>query len=97
VWYNGSVKENPRTYTERIIADPRILAGKPVVRGTRIAVSLVLEELSQNPDIKELLAAHPDLTRADVQACLAYAKAMVTGEEVSPKPPKGAVSDATPL
>ena len=97
MWYNGSVKENPRTYTERIIADPRILAGKPVVRGTRIAVSLVLEELSQNPDIKELLAAHPDLTRADVQACLAYAKAMVTGEEVSPKPPKGAVSDATPL
>lgn len=57
----------------------------------------MLEELSQNPDIKELLSAHPDLTRADVQACLAYAKAMVTGEEVSPKPPKGAVSDATPL
>ena len=91
------VKETPRTYEERITADPRILAGKPVVRGTRIAVSLVLEELAQNPDIKELLAAHPDLTRADVQACLAYAKAMVTGEEVSPKPPKGAVSDATPL
>jgi hypothetical protein len=40
------------------------------------------------------LAAHPDLTRADVQACLSYAKAMVTGEEVSPKPPKGARSDA---
>jgi uncharacterized protein (DUF433 family) len=67
------------------------------VRGTRIAVSLVLEELSQNPDVKELLSAHPDHTRADVQACLAYAKAMVTGEEVSPKPPKGAVSDAVPL
>ena len=97
MWYNGPVKENPRTYADRITADPRILAGKPVVRGTRIAVSLVLEELSQNPDIKELLAAHPDLTRADVQACLAYAKAMVTGEEVSPKPPKGAVSDASPL
>jgi uncharacterized protein (DUF433 family) len=56
-------------------------------------VGLVLEELSHNPDIKELLAAHPDLTRADVQACLSYAKAMVTGEEVSPKPPKGARSD----
>jgi uncharacterized protein (DUF433 family) len=60
-------------------------------------VSLVLEELAHNPDIGELLAAHPDLTRADVQACLAYAKAMVSGEEVSPKPPKGTVSDATPL
>jgi uncharacterized protein (DUF433 family) len=54
----------------------------------------VLEELSHNPDIHELLAAHPDLTRNDVQACLAYAQALVTGKEVSPKPPKGARSDA---
>jgi uncharacterized protein (DUF433 family) len=88
------MKENQRPYRERIIADPRILAGKPVVKGTRIAVDLVLEELAQNPDIAELLAAHPDLTRDDVQACLAYAKDLVTGEEVSPKPPKGASSDA---
>ena len=65
-----------------------------MVRETRIAVSLVIEELAQNPDIAELLAAHPDLTHRDVQARLAYAKAMVTGEEVSPKPPKGARTDA---
>jgi len=91
------MKEDPRPYEERITADPKILGGKPVIRGTRISVSLVLEELAHNPDINELLAAHPDLTRADVQACLAYAKAMVTGEDVSPKPPKGAVTDATPL
>jgi uncharacterized protein (DUF433 family) len=88
------MKEEQRTYHERVIADPRILAGKPVVKGTRIAVDLVLEELAQNPAIDELLAAHPDLTRDDVQACLAYARAIVTGEEVSPKPPKGARSDA---
>jgi uncharacterized protein (DUF433 family) len=87
------MKEAQRTqHEDRITADPKILGGKPVVRGTRIAVSLVLEELAHNPDVKELLAAHPDLTRADVQACLSYAKAMVTGEEVSPKPPKGARS-----
>ncbi|MBV9479625.1 MAG: DUF433 domain-containing protein [Acidobacteria bacterium] len=85
---------NRSIYEERITADPRIMAGKPVVRGTRIAVSLVLEELAHNPDINELLAAHPDLTRADVQACLSYAKAVMTGEEVAPKPPKGARSDA---
>ena len=90
-WY---MKEDQRLYHERIVADPRILAGKPVVKGTRIAVDLVLEELAQNPDISELLAAHPDLTRDDVQACFAYEKAIVTGEEVSPKPPKGARSDA---
>ena len=74
------MKEDQRLYKERIVTDPRILAGKPVVKGTRIAVDLVLEELSHNPDIDELLAAHPDLTRTDVQACLAYARDVVTGE-----------------
>ena len=83
-----------RIYHQRIIADPRILAGKPVIKGTRIGVDLVLDELYHTPDITELLAAHPDLTRTDVQACLSYAKDMVTGKEVSPKPPKGARSDA---
>ena len=91
VCYNGLyMKAEQPFYHERIITDPRILAGKPVVRGTRIAVDLVLEELAHNPDINELLAAHPDLNRTDVQACLAYAQAIVTGEEVSPPPPKGA-------
>jgi uncharacterized protein (DUF433 family) len=88
------MKEEKQLYQERIVADPRILAGKPVVKGTRIGVDLVLEELSHNPDVNELLASHPDLTRTDVQACLAYAKDIVTGEEVFPKPPKGARSDA---
>jgi uncharacterized protein (DUF433 family) len=86
--------EDQRIYHQRIVADPRILAGKPVVKDTRIGVDLVLEEFSHNPDITELLAAHPDLTRTDVQACLSYAKDMVVGLEVSPKPPKGARSDA---
>jgi uncharacterized protein (DUF433 family) len=75
-------------YKDRITADPRILGGKPVVRGTRIAVSLVLEELTHNPDVDELLAAHPDLTRADVQACLSYAQTITNNEKVSPKPRK---------
>ena len=92
-----TMKEKPRLYEERISADPKILGGKPVVRGTRISVSLVLEELAHNPDVSELLSAHPVLTRADVQACLAYAKAAITGEEVSPKLPKGGAPNTTPL
>jgi uncharacterized protein (DUF433 family) len=88
------MKEDQRLYRERIVTDPRILAGKPVIKGTRIAVDLVLEELSHNPEINELLAAHPDLSRTDVQACLAYAKGIVTGEEVSPKPREGGRADA---
>ena len=72
------MKADPRLHHNRIVADPRILAGKPVIKGTRIAVDLVLEELSHNPDITELLAVHPDLTRDDVQACFAYAKGVST-------------------
>jgi uncharacterized protein (DUF433 family) len=91
------MQSEPRPYKDRITADPKILSSKPVVRGTRIAADLVLEELSQNPDVHELLAAHPDLTQADVQACLAYAKALATGEEVSPKPPKAPGATSAPL
>src|SRR5918992_2429387 len=94
IMISNIMKEDQRLYRERIVTDPRILAGKPVIKGTRIAVDLVLEELSHNPDIGELLAAHPDLTRTDVQACLAYAQALVTGEEISPKPLKGGRADA---
>ena len=70
-------------YDGHITADPTIMVGKPVIKGTRIPVELVLEELAHNPAVDELLAAHPGLTTDDVKACLAYATAMVKGEEVS--------------
>lgn len=69
-------------YEERIIVDPEILVGKPVVRGTRIPVELVLKRLAQDLDIEALLHAYPRLTPDDVKACLAYAQAIVEGEEV---------------
>ncbi len=62
-------------YQDRIAADPTVMLGKPVVRGTRIPVELVLEELAHNPDVAELLAAHPGL---------AYAEAIVKGEAIMP-------------
>jgi uncharacterized protein (DUF433 family) len=66
-------------YHDRIITDPGILAGKPVVRGTRIPVELVLDHLAENPDLDDLFAAYPRLTLEDVKACLAYARALVGG------------------
>lgn len=75
-------------FDERIITDPTILSGKPVVRGTRIAVEHVLEALADNPDPAEVFAAYPRLTWEDVRACLAYAQALVAGEHVRPAPPQ---------
>jgi uncharacterized protein (DUF433 family) len=70
--------------SERIIIDPEILAGKPVIRGTRIPVELVLKRLAQDLNVQTLLEAYPRLTVEDVQACLEYAQALVAGEEISP-------------
>ena len=69
-------------YHERIIVDPTILGGKPVVKGTRIPAELVLKRLAQDLDLKALLEAYPRLTPDDVRACLAYTEALVEGEEV---------------
>ena len=64
-------------YLDRIVRDPKILVGKPTVRGTRIPVELVLRHLEENPDREELFAAFPRLTPEDVRACLAYARQAV--------------------
>ena len=58
---------------ERIVVNPEIMTGKPVVRGTRIPVELVLQKLAQNPDVDELLLYYPRLTCDDVRVCLEYA------------------------
>ncbi len=71
-------------HRDRIVVDPEIMVGKPVVSGTRIPVELVLKRLAQDLDTETLLRAYPRLTREDVKACLAYAHALVEGEAVFP-------------
>lgn len=66
-----------RALLERITRDPTIMVGKPVVKGTRIPVTLVLQHLEERFDLEDLFAAFPRLTLEDVQACLAYARAAV--------------------
>lgn len=77
--------EKQLTYQDRIIVDPNILAGKPVVKGTRIPVELVLKRLAQDLDMQTIFAAYPRLTKEDVKACIAYAYALVEGEKVFPE------------
>jgi uncharacterized protein (DUF433 family) len=59
--------------SERIVVDPGILAGKPVIRGTRLAVEFILELLAAGQSENEILANYPGLTREDILACLSYA------------------------
>ena len=78
--------EEQPAYQDRIVADPEIMVGKPVVKGTRIPVERVLGELAANPDLDELFAAYPRLTVDDVRACLDYARALAEGKKVTPRP-----------
>jgi uncharacterized protein (DUF433 family) len=70
-------------YANRIVQNPDILAGKPVIKDTRIPVQVILEYLAHNPDFDELLADYPRLTMDDVKACFEYAQTLV---EATSKP-----------
>ena len=63
--------------SERISINPGICNGRPVVRGTRIAVQTVLEFLAAGDSIEDVLEEYPKLTRTDVQACLDYASRLM--------------------
>jgi uncharacterized protein (DUF433 family) len=65
----------------RIEVNPRVMLGKPVIRGTRITVELILRKLSEGATEAELLDAYPRLTREDIRAAIAYAADTVAHEE----------------
>lgn len=76
---------NREELLKRITTDPNVCFGKPCIRGTRIWVSLIVENLADGVTEKELIAAYPQLTPDDIRAALAYA-AEVTRERVIPLP-----------
>jgi len=61
--------------------NPKVMMGKPVIRGTRIPVELILRKLGEGGSEAELLEAYPRLTKADIQAAIGYAADTVAHEE----------------
>jgi uncharacterized protein (DUF433 family) len=57
---------------DRIVVDPAVLCGKPVIRGTRLTVEFIVDLMAQGWTVEQLIDNYPGLTRADIQACLAY-------------------------
>lgn len=70
---------------KRISVDPNVCFGKPCIRGTRIWVSLIVDNLAEGISEAEILAAYPQLAPEDIRAALAYAAEM-TRERVIPVP-----------
>jgi uncharacterized protein (DUF433 family) len=71
-----------RSHLDRITIDPKICHGKPCVRGMRWPVEVVMDMLGSGMTTDEILQEHEELEREDIQACLNYAKLMVSGHSL---------------
>ncbi|MGH7913188.1 MAG: DUF433 domain-containing protein [Candidatus Binataceae bacterium] len=70
----------------RIVLDPAILAGKPVIRGTRLSVDFIIGLMADGWNEADIIGNYPGLTHDDIAACLAYARDVLRSEEVHPSP-----------
>jgi uncharacterized protein (DUF433 family) len=71
-------------WQERIASDPNVCHGKPCVRGTRIMVSVILDNLAEGLKAEEIVREYPPLTLEDIQAALGYAAVLAGEEELVP-------------
>ena len=74
------------SWPDRIVVDPEVLAGKPVIRGTRLAVEFVLDLLAAGQSEANIVANYPGLAHEDVLACLAYASYLAHEYKAYPLP-----------
>ena len=70
------------TLLRRIVVDPAIFSGKPIIRGLRISVQLILSLLAQGQNMEDIRADYPELEPDDIRACIAYAYAVVANESL---------------
>ena len=71
-------------YQKRIEINPKILLGKPVIRGTRIPVELIIKLIARGWQDKDILKEYPSIKKSDIRAALLYAEKLVEEEEVYP-------------
>lgn len=69
-------------YTKYIESNPDIMLGKPVIKGTRITVELIIQKLSEGASHEQLLAAYPTLAINDILVALAYASEVISNETI---------------
>ena len=69
---------------DRIEINPLVMLGKPVIKGTRITVEIILKKLAQNISFDEILSDYPRLKREDIQAAITYAATALSTDEVLP-------------
>jgi uncharacterized protein (DUF433 family) len=71
-------------WKDRIVVDPNILVGKPIIKGTRLAVEFIVDLLAQGWTEAQILKNYPGIATEDIRACLAYAAEILHEEKVYP-------------
>ena len=74
------MKDANKQLLRRITADPEIFDGKPIIRGMRISVEMILSLLTQGETVGDILDDYPELKHEDILACLAYAHAVIAND-----------------
>lgn len=72
-------------FMKRIVVDPKVMVGKPVIKGTRIPVDAILRRIADGWTFEKILEGYPNLTKNDVKAALEYAERIVRGEDIIPE------------
>ena len=70
---------------DRIVLNPKVMTGKPVIKGTRLTVQFILGLLAGGATVEDVLAEYKDLERADIKACLLYASEMLEETQIVPQ------------
>ena len=68
----------------RIVVNPKIMLGKPVIKGTRITVDILLRKLAQNLSAQDIIKDYPQLTEEDIKAAIDYAASSLNEENIYP-------------
>jgi uncharacterized protein (DUF433 family) len=69
-------------YRQYIVRNPDIMLGKPIIKGTRITVELIVRKLANGYEVNDILKSYPHLTKEQIMASLEYAAEMIAGEEI---------------
>ena len=69
-------------YSKRIVSDPEIMLGKPIINGTRITVELILRKIAEGMAFEDLIEAYPHLTKEDILAAFSYSADVIAREEL---------------
>jgi uncharacterized protein (DUF433 family) len=69
---------------QRVVIDPKVMVGKPVIKGTRVPVEIIVKLVADGATDKEILKDYPQLTKEDIKAALLYAAKILRNEEIYP-------------